>query len=257
MELGLQGKKVFISGSTSGIGLAVAKQFLEENAIVFINGRSGEKADRVLNDLRNRYKNRQIFSYVGDMRDEKCIVESRDVIYDKVQGLDILISNLGSGKPVADRRLDIKEWEQLFQVNLFSTVKLVDIYKGLLQGSAAANIVMISSIVACERMNAPVAYAAAKSGIRVLSNYLSGNFVEDHIRVNCVIPGNIYFEGGRWEELIKQDEEGVYSYINDNVPMKRFGTPEEVADAVVFLASERAKFINGAELVVDGGQKRS
>lgn len=74
--------------------------------------------------------------------------------------------------------------------------------------------------------------------------------------MNSVAPGNVHYEGGRWEELVKQDEGGVKAYIEQSVPMKRFAAPNEIADAVVFLASDRASFITGASLAVDGGQSR-
>ena len=89
-----------------------------------------------------------------------------------------------------------------------------------------------------------------------MTKYLSDDYASKNIRVNCVIPGNIMFAGGRWEELMMLDKGGTEEYIQKNVPMKRFGQPREIASVIVFLASVSASFITGTSLVVDGGQKR-
>ena len=115
---------------------------------------------------------------------------------------------------------------------------------------------MISSLAACDRIEAPYAYAAAKEGVKVLTKYLADDYAERNVRVNCVIPGNVLFPGGRWEELMERDRSGTEKYIRENVPLRRFAKPEEVAAAVVFLASDRASFITGTSIIVDGGQKR-
>lgn len=116
---------------------------------------------------------------------------------------------------------------------------------------------MLSSLAAYNRISAPYAYAAAKQAISVFSKYLSDDYAKKNIRVNSVVPGNVYYKGGRWEELVKQDEIGVKEYIENSVPLKRFATPDEIADAILFLASECASFITGTSLIVDGGQNRS
>ena len=158
--------------------------------------------------------------------------------------------------PIGSHRMEIIEWEKGFDINLFSAVKLIQEFDDMWVQQEGGSIVMISSLAACERIGAPYAYAAAKEGIRVLTKYLSDDYAVRNIRVNCVIPGNVFYHGGRWEELLNQDREGIEKYIQENVPLKRFAKPEEVADAIVFLASERAAFITGTSLLVDGGQKR-
>ena len=83
---------------------------------------------------------------------------------------------------------------------------------------------------------------------------MSRKWAGDGIRVNCVLPGNVFFQGGRWEELLNKDKRGVTEYIESCVPMKRFGEPKEIADMILFLSSKRASFITGAEISIDGGQ---
>lgn len=257
MDLGLTDKKVFVTASSQGIGYSIAESFLKEGACVLLNGRNEKKLQQCYEVLQEKYGTAKIYSFVGDITKEDVILQCKKYIKSLWGKLDILIPNLGSGKPVGESRMDIKEWEFLMNTNLLSAVNVVTAFMDMLSPNDNSSIIFISSIAACERISAPYAYAASKNAVRTLSNYLSGDLAEKLIRVNCVIPGNILFTGGRWEELYNNDKDGVETYINTNVPLKRFGRPEEIADAVVFLASERAKFITGAELVIDGGQKRS
>lgn len=257
MDLGLTGRRVFITASSGGIGMAVAEHFLQEGAYVLLNGRNAEKLYTIVADFRERYGEKNVYYFTGDVTRSSILTECHDYIKNLWGGLDILVTNMGTGKPIGDDRLASEEWEKLFQYNLFSAVKAVRIFQGMLKHGKNSNIILVSSIVAYERMSAPCAYAAAKNGIRTLAKYLAGDLAEAGIRVNTVVPGNVFFKGGRWEELYNMDSEGVQKYISQNVPMKRFGTPDEIADAVLFLSSDRASFITGAELTVDGGQKRS
>lgn len=256
MDLGLRNKKVLITASSQGIGFSTAESFLKEGANVLLSGRNEEKLKHSCGSLQKKYGRERVYCFCGDMTSKDIIAKCREYIGEIWGKLDILVSNLGSGKPTGDDRLDIKEWEFLVDVNLLSAVRIIREFSEMLSLGGNGNIILISSIVAYERMHAPYAYAASKSAVRTLSNYLAGDLAGKSIRVNCVVPGNVMFPGGRWEELYKSNMDGVKSYIDAEVPLKRFGKPEEIADAIVFLASERARFITGAELVIDGGQKR-
>lgn len=256
MDLGLKGKNVLITASSQGIGFSTAESFLKEGANVLLSGRNEEKLKRCYDVLMGKYGNESIFYFPGDISKGDIISRCRSYVEEIWGNLDILVPNMGSGKPISEDRLDIEEWETLINVNLLSAVRIIKEFSEMLSHSDNGSIILISSIVAYERMHAPYAYAASKNAIRTLGHYLSGDLAEKSIRVNCVVPGNIMFPGGRWEELYIANKEEIEGYINAEVPLKRFGRPEEIADAIVFLASERARFITGAELVIDGGQKR-
>lgn len=253
MDLGLKGKKVFVTASVNGIGLATVERFLEEGADVVINGRKEQRLKEVSESLKKNY-GEHIDYFCGDMTSKESIYGAARYIQEKYGAIDVFVANLGSGKPESDNLLDVSEWERFYRINVLGTVELLDNLKGCLKNGNSPCVILISSVIAKEAAQAPLGYAASKSAVRTLNKYLSRLWVDDGIRVNCVLPGNIFFNGGRWEELNNADGESVSAYIEGSVPMNRFGKPEEVADTIVFLSSERAGFITGAEIAVDGGQ---
>ena len=256
MQTNLTGKKIVITASTNGIGYASAEMFLEEGAIVMINGRDAEVLNEKCRLLKERFGRDNIFGFCGDIAQKENISALKIFAQRTFGEIDCLVANLGSGKPIAENRLESFEWEKGFKVNLFSAVNLIREFENTWNSCKGGSIVMISSLAGCDCIRAPYAYAAAKDGIRVLTKYLSDDYADRKIRVNCIVPGNVLFPGGRWEELILQDKEGIEKYIHENVPLKRFAEPKEIAAAIVFLASDLASFITGTSLVVDGGQKR-
>ncbi len=256
MECELKNKKVFVSASSDGIGKAIANSFLEEGAVVMINGRNESKLRKVQCALNNKHSGNRCFSYVGDMSDSKVITRLPEYIRGFWDKLDVLVCNLGSGKGLVDDKYDIEEWKRLMNINLFDTVNTINVCLPLLRKSKESSIVCLSSLVAFDKIGAPPAYAASKAGINSFVKYLSDDMAQYGVRVNAIAPGNVYYEGGRWQELRDADTMGIDAYINENVPLKRFGKPEEIADAVIFMASKRASFITGTVLKVDGGQSR-
>lgn len=255
MNLGLYGKKMFISASSNGIGYATARVLACEGATVIINGRNEHKLIQKRDMLIDETGNNNIFVFEGDMSLQQDIKRLRQYVSKEHGSLDSLILCVGSGKPIKESRLDIEEWQQSFEINLFSAVRMISAFDRIWTASGGS-IIMLSSLAGISRIGAPYAYASAKDAIISFTKYLSDDYAKRNIRVNCVIPGNIYFAGGRWEELRNVDSDSVDRYIDEQVPLKKFGTPEDVANAIVFLASDAASFITGASLVVDGGQNR-
>lgn len=253
MNLELKDKKIFISGSTKGIGLAIAEGFLQEGALVILNGHDQFRLNHELERLNKLYPGK-VHSALGNLTTEQGGIQVKDEVEKIFGSLDVFIANLGNGKPKNKNPLEIEEWQRFYDINVLGNVRLLNGLYPLLKRGKLPNVVFISSIAAREKSSAPYGYAAAKGALLTLTRYLSKDWACDGIRVNSVLPGNIYFEGGRWEELRNADMEEVERYISSNVPMKRFGTPREISDAVLFLASGRAGFITGAALAIDGGQ---
>ncbi len=256
MDLGLGNKVAFITGSGRGIGLSTARALLCEGAKVIINSRSKDSLWKKTEELNKTFPGKCDCAE-GDILDTNDSARISEYIENKYGKLDIFVANLGSGKPLDKNQLSLDEWQRFFDINVLGNVGMASKLHSLLNKGTNPAVVFVSSIVAKEAAAAPCGYAAAKSAVITLSKYLSKAWAADGIRVNCILPGNIYFEGGRWEELKNQDPDGVAEYITMNVPMQRFGKPEEIADMIAFLVSERASFVTGTEIAVDGGQLSS
>lgn len=242
-------------GSTSGIGLATAESFLKCGYKVFIHGRDKKKLNRVLLKLSKKYPN-QAEGYTGDVTDEKERRKLALSIKKTSPALDALVLCVGNGNVKKDIFLSQSDWDSIFSQNFFGNVHMTQLLSPLLERSDNASICYIGSIAGQTYVPAPIAYSVAKSALNTHAKYLSRALADKDIRVNIVHPGNIMFPGGRWEELVAQDPKGVEEYINEEVPQKRLGTPQEVAEAIVFLASPKASFITGASLIIDGGQTK-
>lgn len=257
MDLGLKDKVVLITGSSRGIGKTIASSFLAEGARVIITGRERTTLNETLEEFLNQYGAEFVCAYQGDLTNLDEIAKCVNLPVKKFNKIDILIANIGTGKSKPGLEADQSEWERIIKLNLIGSMDIVKEIVPRMKKNRGGNIVFISSIAGCEVLGAPITYSVAKSGLISASKNLSHILAKDNIRVNTVAPGNIFFKGGRWEEIIRDNPDIMENYIKKNVPMQRFGRPEEIADAVMFLASERASFITGACLVVDGGETRS
>ncbi len=244
---------MLVTGSSRGIGLAIARAFLEEEADVTLNGRDQAGLDRLRHELARQFPERSILALGGDVTDRAALARLHQAILTAWGGLDILVANVGSGKSVPDPLPAPEDWNRMFQVNFDSAVAVAREFYPLLK-TAGGNILFIASIAGVEAIGAPAGYTAAKSALIAFAKHLSRQAAGDGMRVNCIAPGNIYFEGGTWAEKALADPERVQQMLEVAVPLRRFGTPEEIAAAAVFLASERSAFTTGACLIVDGGQ---
>jgi 3-oxoacyl-[acyl-carrier protein] reductase len=255
MDLFLKNKVVLITGSSKGIGRAIGLEFARERARVVITGRQEKDVANTISEIQKF--NGQGYGFVGDLNDENEIKRCMEKVINRWHGIDILISNLGSGKGKCGWNIEVEEWNRLLEINLMSGVKAVRFSLPYLSKSSNGCIIFISSIAGLETLGAPLAYEAAKAAVNSYSKHLSRTLGESGIRVNTVAPGNIIIPNGTWDEKLKADKKSVESMIEKEVPLKRFGLAEEIANAVLFLASSKAAFITGACLVVDGGQTRN
>lgn len=154
------------------------------------------------------------------------------------------------------RSSNLDDWQSTLNMNLLGGMALASAALPYLVPQGGS-LTFMSSIVGCEAVSAPVTYSAAKAATLSAMKSLSRLVAAHGVRVNAVAPGNVLFPGGSWERKLAERREFFDQYVQAEVPMQRFGRAEEIADSVVFLASERASFITGACLVVDGGQTRS
>lgn len=252
MNLNLDDKRVLITGASRGIGLAIGESFLQEGARVMLLARTPSPLKEATNRLSAEHGQNRVLSLPIDCADESKWLNVLEQIKAAWGGLDIVVSNVGDGRSVPDALPETKHFAQVWRTN-FTTAEVTARATLPLLVDSEGCLLFISSIAGLEAIGAPTDYSVAKSAIVALTKQLARKLAP-RVRVNCLAPGNVLFLGGSWDIKIQADPERVKALIEATVPMKRFGTPQEMADAAVFLCSARASFITGACLVVDGGQ---
>ena len=252
MDLELSNKRVLVTGASRGIGAAVVKAFLEEGSRACLVSRGSEQLFETQAQLVKEYGEDRAIADICDCTVESSLLSLKERIYQRWAGIDIVVANIGDGRSVSGALPESVHWQKTWNNNFESALHTARTFLPLLRESKGC-LLFVSSIAAKEAFGAPVDYSTAKSAVSALAKNMARKLAQE-VRVNVLAPGNIYFSGGSWDEKIQQDPDRVEQLIESTVPMNRFGTPEEVADAVLFLCSGRAKFITGSTLVVDGGQ---
>ena len=257
MDLELKDKIAFVAGSSRGIGRAIAGCFLQEGARVLISGREHAAVEATTREFQREFNPDSVMSFVGDLTDLATIRTCLGEVHDRWGAINAVVANIGSGKSPAGWQVDPAEWSRVFNLNFLGTVQLInEVMPGLIR-QASGSIVLISSIAGVEATRAPLAYSSAKSALLSYGKNLSRMVADHGVRVNLIAPGNVSFPGGSWEQHLKSAPDQVKHYLEAEVPMARFGRPEEIADFAVFLCSPRAAFATGMCAVLDGGQTRT
>jgi len=241
VDLRLSGKSVVVTGSTRGIGNAIAEAFLNEDARVMLTGRNSEVLEQARDILMNRFGQNKVNSFVGDLTDDSKILNLVEAVQSVFGGLDILVCNIGGGRSVPPLQEDGAEWHRMLRINLLSATTTVRSFLPLLEKSPNdAAIILISSICGLQVFGAPVTYSVAKAALNAFARNIAVPLGRKGVRVNAICPGNVMFEGSTWERKIAEDPSAVKQMLQQDVPLGRFGTPKEIADLTVFLASPRA-----------------
>jgi 3-oxoacyl-[acyl-carrier protein] reductase len=247
MDLKLKGKNVIVTGGSRGIGRSIALTFAEEGANVATCARTEEPLNEVGELIRS--KGVKAYTQKCDIGDHAALEQFLETVKLEFHRIDILVNNV-SAIALGD---DEASWQASINVDLLATVKASDKVIPWMVQSGGGNIIHISSISGLEATQTrDFAYAPIKSAIISHANKIAMNYGSEGIRANSVAPGAVFFENGIWDYVKKNNKE-MYDSMQSLTPRGKLGTPEEIANVVVFLASDKASFITGACIVADGG----
>lgn len=252
MDLKLAGKVALVTGSSRGIGLATAKAFVAEGCRVMLSARSAEQLAAAEAEL--RATGAEVAAHVADVGNAEEAARLVGAAAAAYGGIDILVNNVGGGGGGA-RIVDStdEDWRGALERNLIQTVRMMRLALPHMKGRPGASIINIASISGwAPQLAMSGQYGAAKAALIFDSERWALEFVPYGIRVNTVSPGSILVEGNGWDRYRLANPDYYTDYVRHGFPMGRLGTAEEVADAIVLMASPRAHWINGRNIPVDG-----
>ena len=250
MDLKLLGKNVLITGESKGIGKAIAQAFVSEGANVSIAARSLEFLQKAKADLDGN-----IAILQADVTKEEEREKLINSFLEKNGTIDVLINNAGgsNGGMATETSMDL--FYQAMELNYFSAVHLSKLVAAQMMKNGSGAIINISSIFGRES-GGKVTYNNAKAALISFTKSFADEMIPYGIRVNSIAPGSILHETGNWKKRLESNPEEIKAFIHNEIPAGRFGTPEEIANVAAFLASDKAGWIIGASINVDGGQSR-
>lgn len=254
MDLNLKGKVAIVTGASRGIGRAIAGVLAEEGCRLAIAARGAEDLERAAGELRE--SGAEVLALPLDLTVAESIARLVDETVARFGGIDILVNNLGGSR--GGRLMDTPDEliAETLDLNLFPAIRTSRAVVPHMRARGGGAIIIIASIWGREA-GGTVAYNLSKAAEISLSKQLAVELAPYGIRVNCLAPGSILFPGGSWDRRVKADPEGMAEFVQRNLPLGRFGRPEEVANVAAFLASEKATLVTGACWVVDGAQSHS
>jgi len=254
VELGLADKVAVVTGGSKGIGRSVVLELAAEGCKIAFSARGADSLEATARDAREL--GAVVLPVAADMTNGDDVERLIDNTVNKFGGIDILVNNVGGSRGSKTWEAPDEDWDLVFDINLFAAVRTTRLAIPLMRERGGGRVINISSIYGRES-GGSMTYNSSKASMISWSKSLARQLAQESILVNVVAPGSIYFPGGSWERRQQEIPEYFSRFIETDLPLGRFGCPEEVSAMVAFLASERASLMTGACINVDGGQSRS
>jgi 3-oxoacyl-[acyl-carrier protein] reductase len=255
VDLGLGGKLCLVAGASRGIGRAIALALAREGGRVAVIARGAAGLQAVARELEMAGGGPHA-TIAADVATAEGADAAVGGAVRELGGLDVVVANVGKSFARDAAAMDDEDLAKSLDANLWSAARVALRAVPHLEARGGGSITMIASIWGREAGGAP-GYNVAKAGVVALAKALARDHAKRGIRVNSIAPGSILFPGGGWERRQQADPAGIAAFVERELPFGRFGTPEEVADVVAFMASPRAAWVAGASICVDGGQSRA
>ena len=255
MDLKLKDKVVLITGGTNGLGLRTARAFAEEGCHV---STCSVDDDEILKKTEKELCSRGIKAIV--MRADVCVPEDAELVVsetvNRLGGIDILINNVGRRYGDGLFKATDDDWIKTFDNILFQSIRMIRLSAPHIRKRGGGSVINIASVSGwLPQLSVGGQYSSSKASLIFLAEHLALELAHDNIRVNTISPGSMISPDGIWEKWRQKNPESFEEYQREGFPMGRLGSPEEVADIIVFVASPRANWINGRHIQVDGLQQ--
>lgn len=253
MELGIRGKKAFITGGATGIGKAIVLELAKEGVKVAFTSRKESDVKALLEELGGKSSGH--YGIVSDIAEEGAPKAATDQVIRDFGHVDIVVNNVGDTLGILDPLCPISDWRKIFRLNLEVHIEVNNAFIPEMKKKKWGRIVNISAGASMEN-SGPVPYCSAKAAYTAYTRSMGRVLAQDHIVMSAVLPGVVFTERGHWATVIKERPEHAEKYLQERTVLKRFGQPEEISPMVVMLCSELASFCQGSIVPVEGGQAR-